>query len=238
MDELIVFFIIILIASILQTATGFGFSIMATPFLLLLFQPREAIQINLILSLFISCILVVKLWKDVDIEVFKRILAGSVIGLPVGIIVFMAANINLLKMSISFTILSLTILLLFRFRIRPSQRRDTIAGGLSGVLTTSLGMPGPPLLLYFSGTETNKATLRATTLAFYLFIYFVSLLIQASVAGTTAVTWLYSLYALPFVSIGLVFGQVIFSKINQRLFQGLVFVLLLFTGIYLLLNSF
>ena len=48
----IVFFsFIILIAAILQTSTGFGFSIFATPFLLLLFTPNEAIQINLIFDL-------------------------------------------------------------------------------------------------------------------------------------------------------------------------------------------
>ncbi len=50
--EIIAFIIIILVASVLQTSTGFGFSILATPFLLLLFKPIEAIQINLILSLF------------------------------------------------------------------------------------------------------------------------------------------------------------------------------------------
>ena len=34
--DIFIFFIIILIASVLQTSTGFGFSILATPFLLLL----------------------------------------------------------------------------------------------------------------------------------------------------------------------------------------------------------
>ena len=39
MQELLFYFFIILAASILQTSTGFGFSVMATPFLLLLFTP-------------------------------------------------------------------------------------------------------------------------------------------------------------------------------------------------------
>mgnify|MGYP005758040285 CR=1 FL=1 len=51
-------------------------------------------------------------------------------------------------------------------------------GGLSGLFTTSIGMPGPPLLLYFSGTDTQKEKLRETTLTLFLFIYFVSLVIQ------------------------------------------------------------
>jgi len=56
-----IFVTIILLASILQTSTGFGFSIMATPFLLMIFEPREAIQINLILSLVISTALIAKI---------------------------------------------------------------------------------------------------------------------------------------------------------------------------------
>lgn len=59
------FICIILAASILQTSTGFGFSIMATPFLLLLFLPQEAIQINILLSLLISISLIWKIRTDI-----------------------------------------------------------------------------------------------------------------------------------------------------------------------------
>lgn len=45
--ELMVTFIaIVSVASILQAGTGFGFSIMDTPFLLLLFDSHDAIQLN------------------------------------------------------------------------------------------------------------------------------------------------------------------------------------------------
>ena len=46
-----IFVFISLVASILKISTGFGFLILATPFLLLLFEPMVAIQINLIVSL-------------------------------------------------------------------------------------------------------------------------------------------------------------------------------------------
>ncbi|MCC5800999.1 sulfite exporter TauE/SafE family protein [Rossellomorea vietnamensis] len=228
---------IILCASILQTSTGFGFSIMATPFLLLLYPPKEAIQINLILSLVISLALVVKIRRDIDFTLVKRFVIGSVPGLFLGIVVFTLIDMSLLKVVISLVIILLTILLILKFRIRQSTPRDFLAGGLSGVLTTSIGMPGPPLLLYFSGTGTKKEKLRGTTLAFYLFIYLVSLGIQVNVAGTTLTVWKSSLQALPVVAVGLLSGQALFSKINQKLFQIVTYVLLLFSGIYLLIES-
>src|SRR5690625_841396 len=105
-------------------------------------------------------------------------------------------------------------------------------------MTTSIGMPGPPLLLYFSGTNTEKESLRATTLAFYLFIYCVSLIIQMVVVGTNKTIWLSSGIALPIVLISLYLGQVLFNYMSQRAFQVIVILILLFTAIYLLIESF
>jgi len=235
--EIIAFIIIILVASVLQTSTGFGFSILATPFLLLIFEPIEAIQINLILSLVISSALIVKIRKDIDFGILKRFVAGSVAGLPIGIIIFLLININRLKLGVSLIILVLTIMLILKFRINQNKKRDLFVGGLSGAFTTSIGMPGPPLLLYFSGTDTHKEKLRGTTLAFYLFIYFISLIIQVIVAGTNKTIWVSSLWALPLVFVGLYLGQLLFKMINQNIFRVFTYIILLFTGIYLLIES-
>lgn len=234
---IIVFIIIILFASVLQTSTGFGFSIMATPFLLLIFEAKEAIQINLLLSLVISLALIQKIRQDVDTEILKRFIIGSLPGLPIGILVFLLVNTSYLKMGIGIVILTLTFLLIFNFRLEKSNRRDMIVGSLSGALTTGIGMPGPPLLLYFSGTATDKERLRATTLAFYLYIYAVSLLIQVAFAGTSKTVWTSSIMALPLVAIGLYVGQLLFNHINQKTFRLFTYVILLFTGFYLLLQS-
>lgn len=233
----VVFIIIILIASVLQTSTGFGFSILATPFLLLLFEPKEAVQINLILSLVISLALIKAIRSDIDYGILKRFISGSIVGLPVGIIIFLSIDMSGLKLAIGLLVILLTILLISTFRIRRDKSRDLVAGGLSGSLTSSIGMPGPPLLLYFSGTDTAKATLRGTTLAFYLFIYSASLIIQVIFAGTNTTIWLSSLYGLPLVAVGLYLGQRLFSKIDQHTFRILIYIILFITGGYLVAEN-
>jgi len=235
--EIVLFIIIILIASILQTTTGFGFSILATPFLLLLFDPAEAIQINLVLSLVISVALLMKIRKDIDYAIIKRFVVGSAIGLPIGIVIFLLMDMNKLKLGVSLIILVLTMFLILKFRIAQSNQRDLVVGGLSGALTTSIGMPGPPLLLYFSGTDTQKETLRGTTLGFYLFIYFMSLIVQVIFVGTNKTVWVSSGVALPLVLIGLYLGQLLFTRINQNVFRIFTYAILLFTGIYLFIES-
>lgn len=234
MNTIFLFIIVILISSILQTSTGFGFSILATPFLLLIYDVREAIQINLLLSFFISLMLVVKVKHDVKWDIFRRFVIGSLIGLAIGIGVFLSVNLMLLKIAVGILILALTVLLILRYRIRQTSRKDFIIGGLSGAFTTSIGMPGPPILLYFSGTGITKEALRATTLTFYLIIYVASFIVQIVFAGTSKMVWINSMYALPLVIVGLILGQWLFPKINQYYFRLLTYVLLLFTGAYLL----
>jgi len=238
LETLLSFFLIILVASVLQTSTGFGFSIMATPFLLLLFLPQEAIQINIILSLIISISLIWKIRKEIDFLIVKRFMIGSIVGVPFGITIFISMNITVFKIGVSILLLVLTLLLILNFRVKPTRIRDFVVGGLSGLLTTSIGMPGPPLLLYFTGTDTEKGKLRATTLAFYLFIYFISLITQIIFTGTNKLIWESSLYAIPIVFLGLFIGQIIFKWLNQRIFKIFTYILLGFTGIYLLVESF
>ncbi|ALX49701.1 sulfite exporter TauE/SafE family protein [Lentibacillus amyloliquefaciens] len=237
METIVLFIIVILLASILQTSTGFGFSIMATPLLLLMFEPREAVQINLVLSLVISISLIRKIRKDIDVSVLRRLITGSLTGLPIGMIAFLMIDMTGLKVVVSILILALTFLLMLNFRIHKSKKRDLAAGGISGAFTTSIGMPGPPLLLYFAGTDTTKEKLRGTTLAFYLWIYAISLIVQVIFAGTTADIWKSSAAGLPIVLTGLFLGQVLFRWINQELFRKLMYILLIFTGMYLFLQQ-
>ncbi|QQK79389.1 sulfite exporter TauE/SafE family protein [Salicibibacter cibi] len=231
------FVVIILIASILQTSTGFGFSILATPFLLIIFDPIEAIQINLILSIMISLALLNQIKKDIDIKILKRFVIGSLFGLPIGIMTIMVLDINALQLGISFMILLLTVMLILKFRFKQTQGRDLFVGGLSGSLTSSIGMPGPPIMLYFSGANMKKETLRGTTLAFYLFIYTMSLITQMIAVGTNVDIWFSSSIAVPLVLLGLYLGQLLFKWIHPRLFQTFIYILLLFTAIYLLIES-
>lgn len=235
--DIILFIFIILIASTLQTSTGFGFSILATPFLMLLFQPAEAIQINLILSFVISVALFAKIKQDIHIGMLKRLLIGSIVSLPLGMFLFLLFDLSKLKLGMSVVILSLTLMLVLNFRFKQTKRRDFIVGGLSGLLTTSIGMPGPPLLLYFAGTHTQKAMVRSTTLAFYLVIYLLSVGIQMSFASTTKTTWIAGGLALPLVFIGMLVGQRLFKRISERYFQIALYAILVFTGLYLLFEQ-
>lgn len=229
--------IIVLVASILQSGTGFGFAIMATPFLLLLFEFHDAIQLNIILSLLISLLMIYKIRKEINKESLIRLTKGSLVGVLPGILLFSFLDVRPLKIFVSLLILISTGLLVAKVSIKESNSKEFTTGVLSGLLTTSLGMPGPPLLIYFAGTKVDKSTLRGTTLAYFIFVFLLSLLLQFSTYNISDDVWTATLWSLPFTLLGIYLGQWLFARLNQQLFQKLIYILLFFTGIYLLIES-
>lgn len=235
--DLIVLITVVLIASILQTSTGYGFSIIGTPFLLLMYPVHTAIQINIVLSICLSAAMIFKIRKEVDTVLLIRLMTGSIVGLLLGIFVYLYININLLKMSVGLLIIVLTILLILQWTIKRTSRRDHLTGSVSGLLTTSIGVPGPPLLLYFSGAKMDVVTLRSTTLAYYLFVYAASLMMQITFGGTSKQVWTDAMLALPALFAGVLLGQWLFKHISQVIFLLITYLILIGTGIYLFLSG-
>src|SRR5690625_147049 len=238
MEDLIVLIFIVLAASLLQTSTGYGFSIIGTPFLLLIYPVHTAIQVNIILSICLSVFMIFKIRKEVDKFLLIRLIKGSILGLFFGIFMYLFLDIRLLKMTVGALSLILTALLILQLSINRTKNKDLLAGGISGLLTTSIGVPGPPLLVYFSGTRIDKTTLRSTSLAYYLFVYFVSLFMQISFGGTSKESWIFSLVAIPPLFAGIMLGQLFFKWISQNAFRIITYIILIFTGVYLLVTSF
>lgn len=229
--------VLVLVASTLQAGTGFGFSIMATPFLFLLFEPHDAIQLNIILSLLISVIMTYKIRSELNKESLIRLIKGSLIGIFPGMLLFIFLDVRPLKILVSILILASTALLVAKINMKQTNTKELITGALSGLLTASLGMPGPPLLIYFAGAKVDKSTLRSTTLAYFVFIYPISLLLQFSMYSISKGVWISTLWALPFTLLGIYLGQWVFTRLNQQLFQKIIYALLFFTGMYLLLTT-
>lgn len=236
--NVILLIMIVLLAAVLQTSTGYGFSVIGTPFLLLLYPAHTAIQANIILSICISAVMIYKIRKEVDKTLLFRLVKSSFAGLLLGIPVYMYLDIRWLKLFVGVLIVVLTVLLIFRLTIERSQKGDFVTGGISGVLTMSIGVPGPPLLLYLSGAKMEKTALRSTTLSYYLFIYLASLIAQIVIGGTDKAAWVLSAYAIVPLFIGVLLGQWLFKWISEKTFRFITFAILLCTGSYLIVSVF
>lgn len=237
--------LIVFFAAVLQAITGFGFAITATPFLLLLYNSRDCIQISIFLSFFIAVVLLPRVRQKIDYALFRRLAAGSLLGVPLGLWVYLFISLDFLKIMISIVILGITSFSLFsQYKNKcksilsapqkPSSGREWAAGISSGILTSSIGMPGVPVALYYSAHNTDKEVVRSTTLAFFSVVYTVTILAQAVTKSIDANAVFAALLLAPVTAAGVFGGHVLFPRIRQELFQVVTNLILIFTAVYML----
>lgn len=235
--ELLISSGIVFLAAVVHACTGFGFSVLATPFLLLVFAPADAIQINIALSILISLLLLRRLLADIDRTLLGRLVLGSLLGAPVGIVIYRFADPDHLRAGIGVMLLVLTGFMLRSVTLRRTRARDYATGGLSGALTSGLGMPGPPLMVYFAGAALPPHVLRSTTLVCFLFTYSISLVLQIAVASTSLDVLRSAGQLVPATVAGVIVGQVVFSRIDTAAFMKVLYALLIATGAYLVVSA-
>lgn len=261
--------LIVFFASVLQASTGFGFAIMATPFLLLVFDSRDCIQISIFLSLFIAFVLTPRIKHEIDHTILKRLIQGSILGIPIGLGFFAYVSLDILKASVSAVILMISIFLVIKWyqtyfeitvedcankpiepneameenhksivkAIKAGKWNEIFVGLTAGFLTTSLGMPGVPLAVYFTAKNVKKETIRSTTLAFFIVVYIVSIIMQVFTVKISTEVLFTSLYLIPAAAVGVLLGNTLFYKINQRMFQLITNLILISTGLYILYKT-
>ncbi|SAL87495.1 Sulfite exporter TauE/SafE [Caballeronia arvi] len=226
--------LVVLLASCLHSATGFGFSILAVPLLLLLHSPMTAVQINLILAVILSVVMIPRVKADVDFTLLKRLVVSGAIGVPVGMALILYVQPVQLKLAIALLTLAFLIALLVQVRFQRNDSRDAVCGAIAGAFTSAVGMGGVPLLVYFAGVNLPKAVVRATVLAFFVFAYGLALVMQLwNALGIAHVVW-FSLSLVPMALLGVACGNWLFSRISQRVFRALIYLILAGNSSFLL----
>ncbi len=235
-------------AAALQAATGIGFGVVAGPILLAMLNSGDAIQISILMNLLIAVILAPSLRGEVDWKLLKWLLAGTALGMPVGLFVFLSVSILKLKI-----IAAVAVLLAMVFVIRNllASRRSSSGTGqdpnppvmsslpmgvVSGLMGGSLAMPGPVPAGWMSASGYGKATVRATILMLFVFSYAAALLLQFPLVGIKAGTYWISLLLVPSTVVGIGVGKALTTYISERTFSWLVVVTLVLTAGLLLVT--
>ncbi len=244
--DLIYLSITTILAATLQSATGFGFGLIAVPVFLLILDSREAIQIVMIVILCMSFLDWIKLRGQASGYLLKWLSIGSLAGFPAGIYIYGQVDLFLLKAIIAIVILLFSLHNLFRLfkgslhEDRQSQHQSKwvtiITGYISGLMCTSLAMPGPVVMLYLVHQGLDKTRIRATILTFFIFSYAGAILLQSSIVGISSSTWRTGLTLAPVSLLGVLIGHYLAGKINQRLFQQVVLLTLILTALVMLLQ--
>ena len=236
--------IVTLLAATIQSATGFGFGLIAVPVFLLILNSSDAIQITMIIVLFMSIADWMKLKGQGSKHLLLWLVVGMVLGFPFGIYIFLSFELHLIKIMLALVIIIFSVFNLIRLFRKgstgpvqsPTKKRwpVALAGYFAGLLSASMAMPGPPVMLYLVYKGFDKTMIRATILTFFIFAYAGSILLQFLVIGISTSTWTTSLALVPVGLIGVLCGHAIAHRINQKLFRIIVLIILILMALVML----
>ena len=226
-------------STLIQSLTGFGLSIVSTPLFLMVYDPKQVVLILQVICVVINIFFAVSIRRSIDFKFLGILFIGSVIGQPLGLLIFQLVPGNTLKIIISLTILVFLIVMQFyRRKIIETRLKTGTVGFLSGILTTATSMGGPPLILYLANAEKDKYVMRATCIAYFALTNISAIAIY--LAGNTDFSFAVEqgLYLLPFCFVGLWAGNRLFPYLSQKMFRRLIFIMLLFSSLYTLYSAF
>jgi uncharacterized membrane protein YfcA len=222
-------------ASTIQASTGFGFALVALPFLMIVFGPKTAVGISMIVSFCSLFALLQKVKAHIQWGIIRILLLGMIIGLPAGVAAFSKIEVDTLKLFINIAIVILSILMVCRIKFNidsDNKKWQLMTGIASGFLTNTLGMPGPPVILFLSNMSLSKEKQRATMVAYFVLTYMFSLITMFKLGNFQPTIFLTAVALVPFSFIGLFIGCRIFDRISPGKFRKVVSVFLMITAFY------
>jgi uncharacterized protein len=230
--------VVALAGAAVQSATGFGFALVLSPALLAVLDPYEAVSAVLLLGLVLNLLVLFdgRRLGPVRWRPLAPLLGAALPGLALGVLALELLSKPVLQLLVGVVVIAAAGERLLSERGAPPEPRGGVpsaaaAGLLSGALTTSITVSGPPIVLWLERRGLAAAELRATLAAVFLALNLsggVALLLARGLGRWAPAGDL--LLLLGVVLVGHVAGRHVFHMLDERRFSIAVLVLIVVTG--------
>ena len=205
----------------LQSATGFGFALLAAPLAFAALDPQEAIGLLLLLGMEIGVLTLATEGRRP--RPFARrcavVLAWAVPAAVAGVAVLKALDAVTLQVAVSIGVAATLIarkLTADRPRGREPRWAAPVTGLSAGALVTSTNTSGPPLLLYLLGRGDEPERVRDTLMVCQLGLSLIGAAAIVATGTSDAVPrgWLVAL-CVPLVLLAHLIGRRVFARLAE-----------------------
>ncbi|HZN71847.1 MAG TPA: sulfite exporter TauE/SafE family protein [Micromonosporaceae bacterium] len=214
--------VIVFLAAVAQATTGFGYALIAVPLLTLATDPRTAVVGAALASLLLTVALATRERASVRWRVTGWLLAASLVGMPVGLVILRYLPDRWLTALIAATALCCTVLVWRRLRLSIGPVSVSCVGVVTGVLTTATGTNGPPLVAAFQAMGYDARTFRATISAVFTGTGVLGLLGFFAAGQVTPSAAMVGLVGVPATALGWFVGERAFRRFDEERFRGVV----------------
>ena len=158
-----------LVAAFVRGLAGFGMAILLVPLLGLVIAPTEAVIVSNMVGLLIGLVGARKVWDEGERS------AGVIGGLamlftPVGLLALAATPPGIARVLIAVVAIGAFVLVLLPPKSGhvPGKAETGLTGAAAGLLTGFAGMPGPPVVPYYTRRALSPAVARASMFTVFL----------------------------------------------------------------------
>jgi uncharacterized membrane protein YfcA len=231
--------LIIFLAFLTRSLTGFGSALISVPLLALLFDLKFVVPLESVLEVGFTVLLISKIYPKIHKRTLLPMIGGAALGTLLGTHFLQTLGDVVLKRALgAFVIL----FALYFWREGRGEEREgnlsanwgMLVGAGGGALGGMFGTSGPPFVAYLAYKLKEKEVLRASLIGMLAFDYAWRTTVFA-VSGLLTVELLtFALYLTPALILGTVTGHRIHLRITGQQFRKIVAGILLISGILLL----
>jgi uncharacterized membrane protein YfcA len=220
-----------------QSATGFGFALIASPALFAVLSPYEAVSALLLMGLLLNVLVLMDRSGVARWRTIAPMLAFGVPGLAAGAALLSAVSKPVLQVAVGASVVVAAALQSRAEGRQPEPHEPSLGsaaavGFTSGAMTTATSVSGPPIVLWLRAQGLPPAEVRASLAASFLALNLaggVAVLVAGGADSLAEPDVLLPLLAL--VAIGHVVGARLFRRIDQDRFRSLVLALVVAAGV-------
>ncbi len=224
---LLAVFVVVALAGAVQGMVGFGFALAAVPLLAVALGARDTVVLVALLTVPLNAGIVWRHHRDVVRPTARRQMLAALIGMPFGVVVLLAVSPQVLLAVISVAVLATVVALVRGVELHPhGPRVDYGSGFVSGVLATSIGVNGPPLVAVYHGRGFAPAAFRATASAVFFVTGVVAAVLLVGAGAMSADGWWALVPGLLALPVGWLVGDWLHHRTDPERFRNLVLVLL------------
>ena len=208
--------------------SGFGSALIFMPLASSMAAPRLVAALLLVIDFIAATPLIPNAWKHADRKATAIIVAGALIGVPIGTYFLSRLDPVTTRWIISAFVFALLLLLLsgWRYRGKDHAALSVGIGGLSGFCSGLAQTGGPPIVGYWLGRPLPSVIARANILLFFGASDFFSVVSYALTGLITADALRFSLLVGPVYGIGVWFGARLFGRASEKLFRAICYALI------------
>ena len=252
MTNYIVFFLVILLANIIQGITGFAGTILAMPPSLMLVGYSVAKPVLNVLGLLSGIYVFVGHREHVSWKEVKKIVAVMAVSILLGILIkgLFEGKEQLLYKLLGIFVILLSIQGGLSLRRKGADENAESRGAaqaadspfsyvilvLAGIVHGIFVSGGPLLISYLTKKIKDNVSFRATISTVWIFLNTLIMLDDIRAGFWTGGLLITQLISLPFLFAGMYIGSRLYVRMSQRFFMILTYILLFISGISLLVK--